>query len=385
MKNHQSLAFSDEDLVPVLKRILIVIPIAAILIGISNLLLGRYLIALSVFTIPIFSFICYQLLTRGWVQFVIYSMILLVASIVTIAGFLGNGIHETAIIAFPVIILLSTFLLNGKGILIASGIVIFCLALMSFGQMYGLFPTRPLPEGNIVDLIGISCILSIDIVLIYYLTSKTKHGLQQAQQEVEAQQIIQARIRKNLDLKTDLLREIHHRVKNNLSLINSLIDLEIMASQKEREDLQILQRRIQAIARVHDPLFQSTDYKEVNIKEYLERLLIAFGRFRKVSDNLASSQIAPKLVPIDKAIPLGIILHELMSKMNENSKLSMQLSFREEEAHFSFDSGAVGLTTESEMKNDLIEIMSNELNSMLVVDASKTTLVFDVRPASLPV
>lgn len=381
----QSFAYSNEDSIPAIKMILKIIPIAAVLIAASNIFLERYPIVFVVLTIPIFSFIGYRLLLKGRIRLVIYSMIVLISATITAAGFLGNGIHETAIIAFPVIVLLSTFVVNGKGVFVSSSIVIFCLALMSFGEMYGLFPTRPLPSGSSIDIIAISVILFVDIILIYSLTSTTKKSLQKAIEEVEAQRVIQTRIEKNLELKTELLREVHHRVKNNLSLINSLVDLEIMGAQDDKKDLHLLQRRIQAIARVHDPLFQSSDYKEVDIKEYLEKLIIGFGSALKIPDRLLKMEIENKLLDIDRAIPLGIILHELMTGLNLqlNAELAVRLSFKNEKAFFSFDSGSGDIKGKSKNEIDLVKSMSKELGGSLTISQKGAELVFDLSSENL--
>ncbi|WP_455240681.1 PAS domain S-box protein [Methanothermobacter tenebrarum] len=83
------------------------------------------------------------------------------------------------------------------------------------------------------------------------------------------------RIKESLKEKETLLREIHHRVKNNMQVITSLLSLQA-ARIKEKETLKLLeecQRRIKAMSMIHEHLYQTEALTKINMKEYIERLL----------------------------------------------------------------------------------------------------------------
>lgn len=136
---------------------------------------------------------------------------------------------------------------------------------------------------------------------------ETRNQLVRSSQEVRA----------SLREKEILLQEVHHRVKNNLQVISSLISLQLRPIQDlvSREALQACQARVQAISLIHAMLYQSKDYANVPFSEYASKL--AGNIFNTVGTapghitlDLAINDIA---LPVDKAIPCGLILNELMT------------------------------------------------------------------------
>ncbi|NJR50489.1 MAG: sensor histidine kinase [Leptolyngbyaceae cyanobacterium CSU_1_3] len=114
------------------------------------------------------------------------------------------------------------------------------------------------------------------------------------------------------------LREIHHRVKNNLQLVSSLLDLQVMQTDDPivRELLQNNQSRISLIALLHESLSESPNLMEVNFSEYVHSLAITV--FRVYITDLESIELRFEILPQvlvhpDKVIPAGLILNELIS------------------------------------------------------------------------
>jgi PAS domain S-box-containing protein len=114
-----------------------------------------------------------------------------------------------------------------------------------------------------------------------------------------------------------LLQEVHHRVKNNLQVISSLINLQVrkLADEGDRAALEECQTRIQAIALIHDQLYQSRDYANVPFSAYTRQLVNNVFRTMGISPDriqlaLAIDDVA---VPVDKAIPCGLLLNELIT------------------------------------------------------------------------
>ncbi len=114
-----------------------------------------------------------------------------------------------------------------------------------------------------------------------------------------------------------LLQEIHHRVKNNLQIISSLINMQLRSikHQPSREALQECQTRVQAIALIHEMLYRSRDYASIPFSEYARSLAANVFRAAGVTANAVSTQLAIDdiFLGVDKAIPCGLILNELIS------------------------------------------------------------------------
>lgn len=130
----------------------------------------------------------------------------------------------------------------------------------------------------------------------------------------------EARILASLREKEVLIKEVHHRVKNNLQVISSLINLqvrELKDSERldERNALRECQSRVQAIALVHEKLYQTESYANVPFSSYARSLadhvFEANGASRSaIALDLAIGEID---LAVDKAVPCALILNELIS------------------------------------------------------------------------
>jgi two-component sensor histidine kinase len=117
--------------------------------------------------------------------------------------------------------------------------------------------------------------------------------------------------------KETLLQEIHHRVKNNLQVISSLINFQLrkLGPGSSREALQECQTRVQAIALIHEKLYQSRDYSRVPFSEYARGLAASVFHATGVSPGAVKLEVEVGQVAlaVDKAIPCGLILNELIT------------------------------------------------------------------------
>ncbi|AVH69563.1 sensor histidine kinase [Nostoc sp. 'Lobaria pulmonaria (5183) cyanobiont'] len=124
-------------------------------------------------------------------------------------------------------------------------------------------------------------------------------------------------IKASLQEKEVLLKEIHHRVKNNLQIISSLLNLqaEYLKDNQALEVFKDSQNRIESMALIHEKLYQSQDLARINFADYIQDLVTNLF----YSYNVNSSAITLKMnveevfLVIDAAIPCGLIINELIS------------------------------------------------------------------------
>ena len=138
-----------------------------------------------------------------------------------------------------------------------------------------------------------------------------------AQDELGRRTTAEAQLQTSLREKEVLLREIHHRVKNNLQIVSSLLNLQLRVV--DDPHLQALMQdcrlRIQAMALIHDALYQADDLSRVPFESYVRRLATQLLR----AYNMAPRRIRlnvhadPLTLDIDKAAPCALIFHELFS------------------------------------------------------------------------
>jgi PAS domain S-box-containing protein len=120
-------------------------------------------------------------------------------------------------------------------------------------------------------------------------------------------------IRESLREKEVLLREIHHRVKNNLQIVSSLLNLQSLSIEEDLRDvLKESQGRIKVMAMIHENLYQSESLARINFREYVERLvddiIVSYGA--SVRTIVEVDDMKPD---IDTAIPIGLIINELVT------------------------------------------------------------------------
>ncbi|QJW96564.1 Two-component system sensor histidine kinase [Frigoriglobus tundricola] len=132
----------------------------------------------------------------------------------------------------------------------------------------------------------------------------------------EARQLHQ-RVRASLREKEVLLKEIHHRVKNNLQIVSTLLDLQSEHTRDARalEMFRESRERVKSMAIIHERLYRSEDLARVNFGDYVRQLAFSLYRTYKTSDadvRLEVDASAPPLT-IDVAMPCGLLLNELLS------------------------------------------------------------------------
>ncbi len=136
-------------------------------------------------------------------------------------------------------------------------------------------------------------------------------------QEMVKRRKAEQQIKASLLEKEAMLKEIHHRVKNNLQIISSLLSLQSRAI----DDQHILdlfrdsQNRIRLMALIHEKLYQSTDLGKINLKDYIQVLVNYLLRSYSVgaSNVDLSIRVDNIFVAIDTAVPCGLIINELVS------------------------------------------------------------------------
>jgi PAS domain S-box-containing protein len=122
-------------------------------------------------------------------------------------------------------------------------------------------------------------------------------------------------LKDNLCEKEALLKEIHHRVKNNMQIVASLMFLQAqkIENQEAVKALQDSQNRIKSMSLVHELLYRSEDLSKVFFKEYIETLVLSLREpysNKNISLQVEAGRIA---LPVDTAIPCGLIVNELLT------------------------------------------------------------------------
>lgn len=136
-------------------------------------------------------------------------------------------------------------------------------------------------------------------------------------QQAKASEQVTAKLRASEERKEALLREVHHRVKNNLAVICSLFYLQSTHT-KEEETVQVfrdMESRVHSMALVHESLYGSENLARINFAEYAQALakdILSSHGSPRVPVRL-KSEMEPVIMSVDLAVPCGLILNELIS------------------------------------------------------------------------
>lgn len=211
-------------------------------------------------------------------------------------------------------------------------------------------------------------------------------------------------IRKSLKEKELLLKEIHHRVKNNMQVISSLLKLQsrFINDEQARDLCMQSEQRVRSMALIHERLYRCEGLAEIELGKYITELSESLYRSYAIDPeriNL-STDLAPMTLGIDQAIPCGLLLNEFISNSlkhafsnEETGELSISLSIDGDLITLVFSDNGCGLPSSFQLVDqkslgfEIIRTLSSQLNAELSVTTSsptKFTLKF-LRSASITV
>ncbi len=139
----------------------------------------------------------------------------------------------------------------------------------------------------------------------------------QLQREVEVRTETEAKLRLLVEEKQMLIKEVHHRVKNNLQVISSLLKLqaESMPDAKTRTALLASHGRVNSMSMVHEMFYQSGDLRSLDLGPFLRNLAASLRSAYDLEDGSIEIRVAidPVQVTLDTAIRVGLVVNELVS------------------------------------------------------------------------
>jgi PAS domain S-box-containing protein len=194
-----------------------------------------------------------------------------------------------------------------------------------------------------------------------------------------------------------LLSEIHHRVKNNLSIVSSLIELQKGTREEITEaDLKEIQDRIRSIALVHEKLYQAETLADVDLSIYIEDLLemIKSSIGSKQKDVKIVSDLDAVLIDNKKAVPVGLLINELVNNCykyafldKESGEINISLKKKNQTIILKVEDNGAGLPANFEEKSKaslgmtLVRAFTRQLNGDLDFTSdkgAKFTIQFEV-------
>jgi two-component sensor histidine kinase len=205
--------------------------------------------------------------------------------------------------------------------------------------------------------------------------------------------MMEEKIAASLNEKETLLREIHHRVKNNLQIISSLLSMQIRQVDHPRavEVLLDSQNREKTMSLVHEHLYQADDNSLIDLEYYLKSLMRMLFQSHQCEGKkiLFEISVYDVLVDINAAIPLGLITNEIITnslkyafKEKEVGNLSIAATESSDSITFVIADDGIGIgdihvTSPGTLGLRLIHGLTHQLRANMVIDGQNgTTFTF---------
>lgn len=167
-----------------------------------------------------------------------------------------------------------------------------------------------------------------------------------------------------LEEKEVLLKEVHHRVKNNMQVIISLINMQLNDSMANDviDKFRVLQERVRTMSFIHEGLYNSEDLSKIEFGKYIDKLsqnlIDLYGREQNIQLNLDVENV---FFDINKAIPCGLVVNELVSNSlkyafdkedtSKNKKINIKLKQKEDEYQLNVGDNGKGLPNDIDFED----------------------------------
>ncbi len=197
-------------------------------------------------------------------------------------------------------------------------------------------------------------------------------------------------IKQSLKEKEVLLKEIHHRVKNNLQIVSSLLNLQQSSIEGEKtlEVFKESQNRIKSMALIHEKLYQSEDLTKIDFPEYIRSLV--YYLFKSYAVDYASIthiiNVEEVFFDIDISIPCGLIINELISNSlkyafpdGRKGEIKIDLYTEGEKSILKISDNGIGLPEGVNFKNTetlglrLVNILVNQIDGKMELNNTNGT------------
>jgi two-component sensor histidine kinase len=195
----------------------------------------------------------------------------------------------------------------------------------------------------------------------------------------------QKQIIKSLEEKDVLLREIHHRVKNNMQIISSLLSLQssYIENPEMKDILNQSRNRVKSMSMIHEQLYQTDDLAKIDFKSYVNGLIKSLFQIYSLNQKHIEWEVNVEDVKLDieTAIPCGLIINELISNSLKHAfidrtdgKIYFNMMRYNNMINFNVSDNGIGIPDNFKIENtstlglNLVKTLVNQLEGKLTIE-----------------
>lgn len=224
-------------------------------------------------------------------------------------------------------------------------------------------------------------------ILFTFIDISDKQKIKEVKEKIKSTEKFNYLLQTQLKEKEVLLQEVHHRVKNNMQIISSILNLQshYIEDQKILDIIKDSQNRILTMSQIHEMLYSTKDFSGISFDKYIKDLarniLMSYnqvGKIAKLEFHLDEVELS-----IDQAIPSGLIVNELISNSvkyafheNENPIISLYLQIEGDLIKIKVSDNGIGLPEEFNLNKlnslglQLVETLVDQLGGSLEINSS---------------
>jgi two-component sensor histidine kinase len=184
-------------------------------------------------------------------------------------------------------------------------------------------------------------------MFVYLIITNNIKESRQFEKRMEERKAAEEFSKNALREKDILLAEIHHRVKNNLAIISSLLNLQVgtTGNEEARNILKDSKNRVKSMSLIHDSLYKSKNLSEIDFAEYTNKLIDEINAsYPTLTKNITvKKRVSPVIMNVVNAIPCGLILNELFTNCYKHAFVGR-------------DKGTIDLTISEDIEEDMVYI-----------------------------
>lgn len=198
-------------------------------------------------------------------------------------------------------------------------------------------------------------------------------------------------LKESLRVKEVLLREIHHRVKNNMQIISSMLNLQCMYVGDDEVAMIALKNsdnRVQSMAMIHESIYDSPDLSRIDFEEYIRKIVTYLYNTYQTQRTQVKTVIDVEDVKfnIETAVPCGLVISELVSNSlkhafpeGKKGEILVSLHSSDDTYQLTISDNGIGLPEDSEIDKinsfglELVNILVNQIDGKLSLDKSHGT------------
>jgi len=315
----------------VLQSVLLLSFIATTVFIIEGVWLANFSIFFAGFSFFLVTLLSRVLVRSGKLRAVNFLLPIALLSILTYRLYTSNGIHDRGVILYPLVIVFAGLLLGGRAtavFLVLSITAVWSAIYLEMIDVIVVVPEQISADTTDMIVVAVGFIATAMVVNIisdinhsfaqlWAHKQALQHNNEELTRQIAERQRVEQQLQHSLQEKEVLLKEVHHRVKNNMQVIVSMINLQsgYITDPNVLGIFRDTQNRVRSMALVHEKLYQSNNLAQVDFKDYVQHL--ASSLFHSYSPQTSSVtlqlEIGEVVVAVDTAIPCGLIINELIA------------------------------------------------------------------------